>query len=105
MILPIEEQGTKTYKNRPKCSGVVVRRSLRIRDHVVPTENQNMEHVIEDITDSEGESEDEQPAHKMHGSSSGKKSMEEKFDYLVQLLETMNSKVMHSSREIISFCV
>ncbi|CAB4299669.1 unnamed protein product [Prunus armeniaca] len=76
--LPIEEQGTKTSRKRPKCSGAVVRRSLRIQDSIVPTENQNMEHVIEDTTVSEGENEDEQPAHKMHGSTSGEKSLEEK---------------------------
>lgn len=103
--LPIEEQGTKTSRKRPKRSDAVVRRSLRIQDSIVPTQNQNMEHVIEDTTVSEGENEDEQPALKMHGSTSGEKSLEEKVNYLVQLLDTMNSKVMHSSREIISFWV
>ncbi|VVA24419.1 Hypothetical predicted protein [Prunus dulcis] len=99
--LPIEEQGTNTSRKRPKRSDAVVRRSLRIQDSIVPTQNQNMEHVIEDTTVSEGENEDEQPAHKMHGSTSGEKSLEEKVNYLVQLLDTMNLKARNKNSD---FC-
>ncbi|XP_021805692.1 uncharacterized protein LOC110749813 isoform X2 [Prunus avium] len=88
----MQEKSTKSShsKKRPKQLNSVVRRSLRIRNCDMPVQNQNIEPVIENISDSEMEEEqpplEEQPT-------LGEKSMEEKIDYLIQLVETQNSKI------------
>ncbi|XP_021805691.1 uncharacterized protein LOC110749813 isoform X1 [Prunus avium] len=92
----MQEKSTKSShsKKRPKQLNSVVRRSLRIRNCDMPVQNQNIEPVIENISDSEMEEEqpplEEQPT-------LGEKSMEEKIDYLIQLVETQNSKAKKRS--------
>lgn len=88
----MQEKSTKSSrsKKRPKQLNSVVRRSLRIRNCDMPVQNQNIDPVIENISDSEMEEGqpllEEQPT-------LGEKNMEEKIDYLIQLVETQNSKV------------
>lgn len=93
----MQEKSTKSShsKKRPKQLNSVVRRSLRIRNCNMPVQNQNIEPVIENISDSEMEEEmveEEQPLLEEQ-TTLGEKSMEEKIDYLIQLVETQNSKV------------
>ncbi|XP_020425730.1 uncharacterized protein LOC18768599 isoform X2 [Prunus persica] len=88
----MQEKSTKSSrsKKRPKQLNSVVRRSLRIRNCDMPVQNQNIDPVIENISDSEMEEGqpllEEQPT-------LGEKNMEEKIDYLIQLVETQNSKI------------
>ncbi|TQD85942.1 hypothetical protein C1H46_028488 [Malus baccata] len=86
-------------RKRVKQYNAIVRRSLRIRNSVTPVQNGDIEPVYETV--SESETEDEQPlleeppvngTNLEEGQTSGEKSMEEKMDYLLQLLEKMNSK-------------
>ncbi|ONH93595.1 hypothetical protein PRUPE_8G241200 [Prunus persica] len=92
----MQEKSTKSSrsKKRPKQLNSVVRRSLRIRNCDMPVQNQNIDPVIENISDSEMEEGqpllEEQPT-------LGEKNMEEKIDYLIQLVETQNSKAKKRS--------
>ncbi|CAL9023746.1 unnamed protein product [Prunus brigantina] len=97
----MQEKSTKSShsKKRPKQLNSVVRRSLRIRNCNIPVQNQNIEPVIENISDSEMEEEmveEEQPLLEEQ-TTLGEKSMEEKIDYLIQLVETQNSKAKKRS--------
>ncbi|KAM1444018.1 hypothetical protein ACFX2I_040221 [Malus domestica] len=97
---PLMEKTTKTCsRKKTKYNCTVVRRSLRFQNGILPAGNENTELVLEDTTAGESGSAEEQPAHKMHGSTSGDKSLEEKVDYIMQLLEARNSKARgkHSS--------
>lgn len=108
---PLMEKTTKTcLRKKTKYNCAVVRRSLRFQNGILPAGNENTEPVLEDTTAGESGSAEEQPTHKMHGSTSGEKSLEEKVDYIMQLLEARNSKVLnlftvHPSMEIISIFV
>ncbi|CAL2280866.1 unnamed protein product [Prunus armeniaca] len=97
----MQEKSTKSSysKKRPKQLNSVVRRSLRIRNCNMPVQNPNIEPVIENISDSEKEEEmveEEQPLLEEQPTL-GEKSMEEKIDYLIQLVETQNSKAKKRS--------
>ncbi|XP_009367656.2 uncharacterized protein LOC103957247 isoform X1 [Pyrus x bretschneideri] len=99
--LRMQEKSAKPSHSRKRVKqyNAVVRRSLRIRNSVTPVENGDIEPVYETV--SESETEDEQPlleeppvngTNLEEGQTLGEKSMEEKMDYLLQLLEKMNSK-------------
>ncbi|KAL6271644.1 hypothetical protein ACE6H2_028555 [Prunus campanulata] len=97
----MQEKSTKSShsKKRPKQLNSVVRRSLRIRNCDMPVQNQNIEPVIENSSDSEmeeGMMEEERPPLEEQPTL-GEKSMEEKIDYLIQLVETQNSKAKKRS--------
>lgn len=97
----MQEKSTKSShsKKRPEQLNSVVRRSLRIRNCNMPVQNQNIEPVIENISDSEMEEEmveEEQPLLEEQPTL-GEKSMEEKIDYLIQLVETQNSQAKKRS--------
>ncbi|CAN6690663.1 unnamed protein product [Malus baccata var. baccata] len=99
--LRMQEKSAKPSHSRKRVKqyNAIVRRSLRIRNSVTPVQNGDIEPVYETV--SESETEDEQPlleeppvngTNLEEGQTSGDKSMEEKMDYLLQLLEKMNSK-------------
>lgn len=91
------KQKSKVRKKRPRYY-TAVRRSSRIRNTVTPTQNQSLAPVEITISESESESnkEDEPPLleeNVVEPEIRGEKTLDEKVDYAIQLLETMSSQV------------
>lgn len=85
-----------TSRKGKQTVSVSVRRSVRLQGTVTPGHNQDIERVINEIALSESEKEeDEPPAYedtKQPDPSVGNKSLEDKIDYLVQLLEELRDR-------------
>ncbi|XP_044487330.1 uncharacterized protein LOC123212306 [Mangifera indica] len=88
--------GNVSLKRKGKHTvSVSVRRSVRLQGTVVHTHNQDIEHVIEEVALNESEKEDEPPAYKeMEQPEPARedKNLEDKVDYLIQLMESQQSK-------------
>ncbi|EEF41710.1 conserved hypothetical protein [Ricinus communis] len=85
------QANSKTYIRKMvlKKAPTAVRRSGRLQNTVLTTENQDIERIFEEITVSESEKEDEPADGELpeHVPPSEEKTVYEKVDYIVQLLE------------------
>lgn len=91
------QKKSKARKKRPRYY-TAVRRSSRIRNTVTPSQNRSLQPVQITISESESESdrEEEPPCLEENVEElavRGEKTLDEKVDYAVQLLETMSSQV------------
>lgn len=90
------KQKSKARKKRPRYY-TAVRRSSRIRNTVTPTQNQSLAPVEITISESESESDREvEPPlleeNVVEPEIRGEKTLDERVDYAIQLLETMSSQ-------------
>ncbi|PRQ26116.1 hypothetical protein RchiOBHm_Chr6g0291061 [Rosa chinensis] len=90
------QKKSKARKKRPRYY-TAVRRSSRIRNTVTPSQNRSLQPVQITISESESESdrEEEPPCLEENVEElavRGEKTLDEKVDYAVQLLETMSSQ-------------
>jgi hypothetical protein len=86
--LQMQSHFAKSYSRktaRQTCAKV--RRSERLKNSVVFTHNQDLEHVIEEITLIGGEEGDGHADAKMSEHTSMGKNLEEKVDYILEMLE------------------
>lgn len=86
--LQMQSHFAKSYSRkttRQTCAKV--RRSERLKNSIVFTHNQELEQVIEEITLTGGEEGDDHEDAKMPEYSSMSKNMEEKVDYILEMLE------------------
>ncbi|KAJ6736096.1 TITIN-LIKE ISOFORM X2 [Salix viminalis] len=86
--LHMQSHFAKSYSRkttRQTCAKV--RRSERLKNSIVFTHNQELEQVIEEITLTGGEEGDDHEDAKMPEYSSMSKNMEEKVDYILEMLE------------------
>ncbi|XP_024045623.1 uncharacterized protein LOC18049454 isoform X2 [Citrus clementina] len=85
----VSRKGTQTVS-------VSVRRSVRLQGTVTPARNQGIDRVIQEVTLSGSENEeDELPAYQeteQHGPTIRTKNLEDKLDYLVRLLEEQQDR-------------
>ncbi|KAM5563748.1 hypothetical protein ABKV19_018391 [Rosa sericea] len=86
------QKKSKARKKRPRYY-TAVRRSSRIRNTVTPSQNRSLQPVQITISESESESDrEEEPPCLEEPAVHGEKTLVEKVDYAVQLLETMSSQ-------------
>ena len=86
--LQMQSHFAKSYSRkttRQTCAKV--RRSERLKNSIVFTHNQELEQVIDEITLTGGEEGDDHEDAKMPEYSSMSKNMEEKVDYILEMLE------------------
>lgn len=89
-IKQVTSARSSSVRKKIKYHITTVRRSNRIQKTIVNAENQNIQPVIQEINVTENDKEDEQDAsmeEELPNSPSGEKSMEEKMDYISNLLE------------------
>lgn len=89
-IKQVTSARSSSVRKKIKYHITTVRRSNRIQKTIVNAENQNIQPVIQEINVTENDEEDEQDAsmeEELPNSPSGEKSMEEKMDYISNLLE------------------
>lgn len=87
---------SSSKKRAKKFYPPVIRRSERIQNAVLPYENRSIEPVVEEITVSESEKEDEPPAQVREDfdePASGEQNLQGKIDYVVKLLETQQRTI------------
>ncbi|XP_044501472.1 uncharacterized protein LOC123222656 isoform X2 [Mangifera indica] len=74
--------------------GISVRRSVRLQGTAVHTHNQDIERLIDEVTLTESEKEDEPSTDEMEQPkpTMENKNLEDKVDYLIQLVESQQSK-------------
>lgn len=80
---------------KTKYQTAAVRRSDRINNNIVTTQHQDIEPVTEEVILDESQKEDEQVImeKQLPCSTVGEKSMEEKLDYISQLLEAQGKNI------------
>ncbi|KAI5589642.1 hypothetical protein BDE02_05G175800 [Populus trichocarpa] len=86
--LQMQSHFAKSYSRKTaRLTCAKVRRSERLKNSVVFTHNQDLEHVIEEITLIGGEEGDGHADAKMSEHTSLGKNLEEKVDYILEMLE------------------
>ncbi|KAF2325171.1 hypothetical protein GH714_024973 [Hevea brasiliensis] len=87
-VEPQQAYSSKTsIRKKVKKSPAKVRRSERLQNAVMATENQDVERILEEITVSESEKEDEPANEEVPEPTLNRKDLNEKVDYVVKLLE------------------
>ncbi|XP_020537421.1 uncharacterized protein LOC105640215 isoform X2 [Jatropha curcas] len=84
---------TKSSGKRVKKTPAKVRRSDRLQNAVTSTENQDIECIIEAITVSESEKEDEPVDEELPETNLNEKHLYKKVDYIIRLLEAQQKTI------------
>ncbi|OAY61673.1 uncharacterized protein LOC110617591 [Manihot esculenta] len=83
-----------------------VRRSARLQNSVMDKDNEDIEHILEEISVSESEQEDEPADEELPEPTLNKKILHEKVDYLIQLLKAQQKTMDAFNSTVIgkTFC-